>query len=97
MLKGAAREAAAEFLGTFVLIVFGTGVVAQVVLSGSSHGGSLSISLGWALAASAQLAGALAGAALTFLTYRQAFERFDGGICQVSGAQATTGIFATYP
>jgi glycerol uptake facilitator-like aquaporin len=51
MLKGAAREAAAEFLGTFVPIVFGTGVVAQVVLSGGSHGGSLSISLGWGLAA----------------------------------------------
>lgn len=30
MLRGTAREAAAEFLGTFVLIVFGTAVVAQV-------------------------------------------------------------------
>jgi MIP family channel proteins len=49
-LTGTSREAAAEFLGTFVLIVFGTAVVAQVVLSGGSHGGYLSISLGWGLA-----------------------------------------------
>src|SRR5947209_5271604 len=30
MLSGTSREAAAEFLGTFVLIVFGTAVVRQV-------------------------------------------------------------------
>jgi MIP family channel proteins len=45
-----AREAAAEFLGTFVLIVFGAGVVAQVVLSHGAAGGYLSISLAWGLA-----------------------------------------------
>jgi MIP family channel proteins len=45
-----AREAAAEFLGTFVLIVFGAGVVAQVVLSRGSAGGYLSINLAWGLA-----------------------------------------------
>src|SRR5207245_9877293 len=50
MLSGTSREAAAEFLGTFVLIVFGSAVVAQVVLSGGSHGGYLSINLGWGLA-----------------------------------------------
>ena len=33
MLKGTAREAAAEFFGTFILIAFGVGVVAQTVLS----------------------------------------------------------------
>lgn len=49
-LEGTAREAAAEFLGTFVLIVFGTGVVAQVVLSGGANGGYLSINLAWGLA-----------------------------------------------
>ncbi|HEX2312028.1 MAG TPA: aquaporin, partial [Vicinamibacterales bacterium] len=50
MLRGTAREAAAEFLGTFVLIVFGVGVVAQVVLSGRNNGEYLSINIGWGLA-----------------------------------------------
>ena len=34
---------------------------------------------------------------MTFLTYREAFDRFDGGVRQVVGPQATAGIFATYP
>jgi MIP family channel proteins len=135
MLRGTAREAAAEFLGTFVLIVFGSAVVAQVVLSGQSHGGYLSINIAWGLAVTmgvyvaggvsgahlnpavtlavavhrgfpwskvlpymaAQVAGAFTGAAVTFLTYRAAFNRFDGGIRQVTGDKATAGIFATYP
>ncbi len=135
MLKGTLREAAAEFLGTGVLIVFGTAVVAQVVLSKGANGGYLSINLGWGLAVTmavyasagvsgahlnpavtlalavhrgfpwskvlpyslAQLAGAFGGAAVTFLTYREAFDNFDGGVRQVTGAQATAGIFATYP
>jgi glycerol uptake facilitator protein len=49
-------ELVAEFLGTFVLMVFGTGVVAMVVLFPSStpgatvHGGYTNITLGWGLA-----------------------------------------------
>ena len=135
MLSGTTREAAAEFLGTFVLIVFGSAVVAQVVLSGGSHGGYLSINLAWGLAVmmgvyvsagvsgahlnpavtlalavhrqfprrkvlpycAAQMAGAFAASAVTFFTYREAFDRFDGGVRQVTGPQATAGIFATYP
>jgi len=135
MMTGTAREAAAEFLGTFVLIVFGTAVVAQTVLSGGANGSYLAINLGWGLAVTmgvyvsagvsgahlnpavtlalavhrgfpwsklvpyclAQLAGAFAGAAVTFLTYREAFDHFDGGARVVSGAKATAGIFATYP
>ena len=50
MLKGTAREAAAEFLGTFILIVFGVGVVAQTVLSRGANGSFLAINLGWGLA-----------------------------------------------
>ena len=50
MLKGTAREAAAEFLGTFVLMVFGLGVNAQVTLGGGVNGEYLSINLGWGLA-----------------------------------------------
>jgi glycerol uptake facilitator-like aquaporin len=41
--------------------------------------------------------GAFAGAAVTFLTYREAFGHFDGGVRQVAGEKATAGIFATYP
>jgi MIP family channel proteins len=44
------REALAEFLGTFVLILFGVGVVAQVALGGGVTGQYLSINLGWGLA-----------------------------------------------
>ena len=43
------REAAAEFLGTFVLIVFGVGVVAQTVLSQQANGSYLGINIGWGL------------------------------------------------
>jgi MIP family channel proteins len=44
------KEAAAEFLGTFILIVFGLGVVAQTVLSKNASGSYLGINLGWGLA-----------------------------------------------
>ncbi|HUL80403.1 MAG TPA: MIP family channel protein [Vicinamibacteria bacterium] len=135
MLRGVWREAAAELLGTFVLIVFGTGVVAQVVLSRRDLGIPLSIHLAWGLAVTlgiyvsagvsgahlnpavtlalavlrgfpwrkvpayvlAQLAGAFAGAAVTFATYREAFDAFDGGLRRVVGEKATAGVFATYP
>ena len=50
MLKGTAREAAAEFFGTFILIAFGVGVVAQTVLSKNANGSALSINIGWGLA-----------------------------------------------
>ncbi len=49
-------EMIAEFLGTFVLMLFGTGVVAMVVLFPSNdpgatvHGGYTNITLGWGLA-----------------------------------------------
>jgi MIP family channel proteins len=126
---------ASEFLGTFVLIAFGAGVVAQVVLSGGTHGGYLSINLAWGLAVvlgvytaggvsgahlnpavtlavavhrgfpwrkvlpyvGAQVAGAFVASAVVFATYREAFDRFDGGVRQVSGPRATAGIFSTYP
>jgi MIP family channel proteins len=134
-VRATAREILAEFLGTFVLIVFGTAVVAQVVLSNQANGSYLSINLGWGLAvvmgvyvaggvsgahlnpavtlalavrrgfpwakvlpySAAQLVGAFAGALVTFVTYREAFDRFDGGVRQIIGPQATAGIFATYP
>lgn len=50
MSKSVVREMLAEFLGTFVLIVFGVGVVAQTVLSKGSAGTTLSINIAWGLA-----------------------------------------------
>ena len=135
MTRDVFREAAAEFLGTAVLIAFGIGVVAQTVLSASANGSYLGINLGWGLAVVfgvlvaggvsgahlnpavtvalavhrgfawrkvapyvvAQVAGAFAGAALVYFTYREAFTAFDGGLRTVLGDRGTGGIFATYP
>ena len=65
-------ELVAEFLGTFVLILFGIGVVAMVVLFPSNnagetiHGGFTNITLGWGLAVTMgiYIAGKISGAHL---------------------------------
>jgi glycerol uptake facilitator protein len=55
-MPGLAAELIAEFLGTFVLILFGNGVVAMVQLFGTGvpgeivHGGYTNITLAWGLA-----------------------------------------------
>lgn len=41
------REPLSEFFGVFIMILFGDGVVAQVVLSGGEKGSYQSISWGW--------------------------------------------------
>ena len=50
MPRGTFREVLAEFLGTFVLILFGVGVVAQFVLSKGSAGSFLAINIAWGIA-----------------------------------------------
>jgi glycerol uptake facilitator protein len=65
-------ELLAEFLGTLVLILFGTGVVAMVVLfpsknpSETIHGGYTNITIGWGLAVTMGIyvAGGISGAHL---------------------------------
>jgi MIP family channel proteins len=66
MATSTVREMAAEFLGTFVLIIFGVGVVAQVVLSGGTSGQYLSINKAWGLAVkmACYVAGGVSGAHL---------------------------------
>ena len=129
------RELLAEFLGTFVLIAFGVGVVAQFVLSGKDAGSPLAINIVWGLAVTmgcyvaggvsgahlnpavtvalavhrgfpwrkvvpytvAQVAGAFAASAVVYATYFEALKAFDGGVRHVTGAQATAGIWSTYP
>jgi MIP family channel proteins len=44
------RAVLAEFFGTFILIVFGVAVVAQVNLGGGNNGQYLSINIAWGLA-----------------------------------------------
>ena len=135
MTRSLVREMLAEFLGTFVLIVFGVGVVAQTVLSKGTAGTTLSINISWGLAVTmgcyvsagvtgahlnpavtlslavhrrfpwaklapyvvAQIAGAFVASAVVYATYHEALTAFDGGIRQVTGAQGTAGIWATYP
>ena len=60
------REALAEFLGTFVLMAFGIGVVAQFVLSRGSAGSPLGIHLAWGIAVTmgCYVAGGVSGAHL---------------------------------
>ena len=70
--KGLLAELSAEFLGTLVLILFGNGVVAMVVLFGAGvpgevvHGGFTNITLGWGLgvAMGVYVAGKVSGAHL---------------------------------
>ena len=65
-------EITAEFLGTFILILFGNGVVAMVVLFGKGtpgeivHGGFTNITIGWGLAVTmgCYAAGRISGAHL---------------------------------
>lgn len=107
MLKGTAREAAAEFLGTFILIAFGVGVVAQTVLSRNANGSYLAINIGWGLAvmlgiyASAGVSGAHLNPAVTVaLAVHRGFPWGKVGpfvIAQMAGAFAASAVvFATY-
>src|SRR5947209_7173464 len=107
MSKATLREAAAEFFGTFILIMFGVGVVAQVVLSGRSAGDYQSINIGWGLAVTmgvyvaAGVSGAHLNPAVTVAL--AAFRGFPWPkvlpycAAQVAGAFAASAIvFATY-
>jgi len=107
MLKGTSREAAAEFLGTFLLIVFGVGVVAQTVLSKSASGSYLAINIGWGLAvmigvyASAGVSGAHLNPAVTIaLAVTRGFSWSKVGPyigAQLAGAfVAAAVVFLTY-
>jgi MIP family channel proteins len=107
MLKGTSREAAAEFLGTFILIVFGVGVVAQTVLSRNANGSFLAINIGWGLAvmlgvyASGGVSGAHLNPAVTLaLAVTRGFswaKVVPFIVAQMAGAFAASAIvFLTY-
>ena len=101
------RESAAEFFGTFILIMFGVGVVAQVVLSGRSAGDYQSINIGWGLAVTmgVYVAAGVSGAhlnpavTLALAAYRGFPWRKVLPYCaaQIAGAFAASAVvFATY-
>jgi len=107
MLRGTFRELAAEFLGTFVLIVFGVAVVAQVVLGRGDTGEYLSINLGWGMAVTmgVYVAGGISGAHLNpavtlALAVRRDFpwsKVLPYSAAQFAGAfVASAVVFATY-
>src|SRR5438105_15496459 len=107
MSKSTLREAAAEFFGTFILIMFGVGVVAQVVLSGRTAGDYLSINIGWGLAVTmgVYVASGVSGAHLNpaVTVALAAFRGFPWRkvmpyvVAQVAGAFAASAVVvATY-
>lgn len=107
MPKGLLREMLAEFFGTFILIMFGVGVVAQVVLSKRGAGDTLSINIAWGLAVmmgcyvSAGVTGAHLNPAVTLAL--AVHRKLPWGkvlpytIAQVAGAFAASAVvFLTY-
>jgi len=106
-MKGLWRELLAEFFGTFILIVFGVGVVAQVVLSKQTAGTFLSINVAWGLAVtmgcyvSAGVTGAHLNPAVTLaLAARRDFpwnKVLPYSLAQIAGAfVASSVVFVTY-
>ena len=107
MSRALTRELLAEFFGTFILIVFGVGVVAQVVLSRQTAGTFLSINIAWGLAVtmgcyvSAGVTGAHLNPAVTLaLAARRAFpwnKVLPYSFAQLGGAfVASAVVFVTY-
>src|SRR5437773_7255227 len=102
MSRALVREMLAEFFGTFVLIVFGVGVVAQVILSRQAAGTYLSINVAWGLAVtmgcyvSAGVTGAHLNPAVTLAL--AAHRRFPWrkvapySLAQVAGAFAASAV-----
>jgi glycerol uptake facilitator protein len=98
-----AAEVLSEFLGTLVLILFGTGVVAMVVLFPSKnlgetvHGGYTNITLGWGLGVTMgiYIAGRISGAHLNpAVTLALAvFRRFPWSKVLPYSAAQTAGAF----
>nr|XP_014349232.1 PREDICTED: aquaporin-10 isoform X2 [Latimeria chalumnae] len=83
------REALAEVLGTFIMMLFGLGSVAQVIIGGGKNGEYLSINLSFAMGVTMgiHMAGGVS----------DALHEYCGGNLTVTGPKATAEIFSTYP
>ncbi|XP_031550196.1 aquaporin-3-like [Actinia tenebrosa] len=129
------RLAIAELLATFILVTFGCGSIAQMVLSRETKGTFFSVNFSWGIGITlgcywaggisgahmnpavtlafavarklcwtkvpvywlAQLSGAFFASACVYGVYLDALDAFDGGVRQITGPNATAGIWATYP
>src|SRR5437773_9929165 len=107
MPRGVIREMLAEFLGTFVLIVFGVGVVAQFVLSKGAAGSYLAVNIAWGLAVTmgcyvcAGVTGAHLNSAVTVgLAVHRRFpwsKVLPYAVAQIAGAfAASVVVYVTY-
>ena len=107
MSKGLMREVLAEFFGTFILIVIGVGVNAQMVLSHGTAGSLLTIELTWGIAVmmGCYVAAGVTGAHLNpAVTLALAVHRklpwgkvVPYSLAQVAGAIAASAlVFLTY-
>ncbi|XP_061469371.1 aquaporin-7-like isoform X3 [Rhineura floridana] len=83
------RQGLAEALATFLLMLFGQGSVAQVVLGKKNFGEYLSINLGFGFGV---MLGIHAAGGIS-----EALQDYTGGNLTVDGPTGTAGIFATYP
>jgi aquaglyceroporin related protein len=100
------REPLSEFFGVFILILFGDGSVAQVVLSGGVKGSYQSISWGWGIGVmlgvyASGVSGAHINPAVTFANcvYRKfPWRKFPiYAIAQILGAFCASGVvYANY-
>ncbi|XP_029423869.1 aquaporin-7 isoform X2 [Nannospalax galili] len=82
------REFLAEFMSTYVMMVFGLGSVAHMVLGDKKFGSYLGVNLGFGfgVAMGVHVAGGISGA----------IDQFSGGELLVTGPTSTANIFATY-
>jgi MIP family channel proteins len=102
------RHANGEYLS--INLGWALGVTMGVYIAGGVSGAHLNPAVTLALAVLrgfpwrkvipyclAQLAGAFVASVVVYVTYLGALDNFDGGTRQVTGPQATAGIWATYP
>ncbi|XP_072134533.1 aquaporin-9b isoform X2 [Mobula birostris] len=83
------KEGLAEFLGTFILILFGCGCIAQSVLSRGVSGNMLTSSIGFPFGVTI--------AVYATMGVSDAFMTFNGGNLTITGQNATAQIFSSYP
>ncbi|RKF57056.1 putative membrane protein, partial [Erysiphe neolycopersici] len=100
-IRHALREPLAEFFGVFILVLFGDGSIAQVVLSNNTRGEWQSICWGWGLGVmlgvyTSGISGANINPAVTFtncIFRKQSWSKFPiYAAAQIAGAFCAAGV-----